>query len=247
MWRNGRKIINCLFKRRTKCNDVRSKLESRDEANSDRSDIRVFEVGVSSQRYGDYEHGTRNSAQQAEGERLIAIAKEAGLFIDKQQWESFGDRKRLPSGESIVYLDNTGTRITKIRDPFAKSAIKQLHAQDVIYEHLVHNIFFPSTKYKFEGISQDIDDVRIVLSQNYLSKSFLVPSQKEIDHYLVCELNLVRENNYFYGNDYVSITDVSAQGDNVLSNGKQLFFIDPIIKFNRPAIEVLDYYYSLLI
>ena len=99
----------------------------------------------------------------------------------------------------------------------------------------------------YEGISQDIDGVRIVLSQNYLSKSFLVPSQKEIDHYLVCELNLVRENNYFYGNDYVSITDVSAQGDNVLSNGKQLFFIDPIIKFNRPAIEVLDYYYSLLI
>ena len=114
-------------------------------------------------------------------------------------------------------------------------------------ESVVFGLVFPSTKYKFEGISQDIDGVRIVLSQNYLSKSFLVPSQKEIDHYLVCELNLVRENNYFYGNDYVSITDVSAQGDNVLSNGKQLFFIDPIIKFNRPAIEVLDYYYSLLI
>ena len=108
MWRNGRKIINCLFKRRTKCNDVRSKLESRDEANSDRSDIRVFEAGLSAEQYGDYEQSTGNAAQEKESNRLIAIAKANHLFIEKKDWEQFGDRKRLPSGESIVYLSNDG-------------------------------------------------------------------------------------------------------------------------------------------
>ena len=115
--------------------------ESKFEADSSRSDIRVFEIGLSSQQYGDYEQGTRNAAYEAESARLISIAKEKGLFISPKEWMRFGDRKRLPSGESIVYLNPQGNRIIKVRNPFAKSAIKQLHAQDAIYEHLIHNSF----------------------------------------------------------------------------------------------------------
>lgn len=247
MWKYGRKVVNALFKRRTECTPVRAELASRSEADSDRSDIRVFEAGLSAQQHGDYEQSTRTSAQEKEGFRLITIAKEQGLFIEKSKWNEFGDRKRLPSGESIVYLSADGKDVIKLRNPFAKSVVKQMHAHDAIYEHLVHNILFPTTRYLFKGISEDSEGVRVVLSQKYISDTFMAPTQDVIDRYLIDGLGLRLEDRYYYGNDYVAITDVSADGDNVLTDGDNLYFIDPIIKMKRPAVEVLDFYYSVLI
>lgn len=246
MWRYGRKIVETLFKRRTECIPICAEFASRSEADSDRSDIRVFEAGLSPQQFGDYQQGTGNAAQETEGHRLIAIAKEHGLFVEKSRWEEFGDRKRLPSGESIVYLSEDGKEVIKLRNPFAKSVVKQMHAQDAIYEHLVHNILFPTTRYQFQGITEDAEGVRIVLSQKYIPDKFTAPTQDIIDSYLIDGLGLTKEERYFYGNDYVAITDVSADGDNVLADDENLYFIDPIIKMKRPAIEVLEYYYGLL-
>lgn len=243
----GKKFIQYLFARRAKCDQVRYELESRVQADSDRSDIRMFEARIPAQRYGDNEQSERNAAS-TESIRLIEIAKANDLFIPKTQWETFGDRKRLPSGESIVYLSRDGKYITKVRNPFAKAAIKQLRATDIIYEHLVHNILFPSTHYTFVGISEDIDGIRIILRQNYIPLTFISPSQKQIDKYIQSKLGLANEGYHFYGNNYISITDVVAEGDNVLiGDGDILYFIDPIIRLKKPALQVLDYYYSMLI
>lgn len=264
MKKNGHTFIRSIFRRRTERTPVCAEFASRSEADSDRSDIRVFEVGLSVKQSGDYEQGTGdcartklseqcppeqstgNAAQEAESSRLIAIAKDNGLFVEKSEWENLGDRKRLPSGESIVYLSPDGQEVIKLRNPFAKSAIKQMHASDAIYEHLIHNILFPNTRYRFKGISEDIGGVRIVLSQRYISDVFTIPTQDEIDRYLVEGLGFEKESRYFYGNEWIAITDVFADGDNVLADGENLYFIDPIIKFKKPAPEVLEHYYKLL-
>lgn len=246
MIKNGHTFIRSIFRRRAERTPVCAELASRSEADSDRSDIRMFEVGLSAKQSGDYEQSTGNAAQEAESSRLIAIAKDNGLFVEKSEWENLGDRKRLPSGESIVYLSPDGQEVIKLRNPFAKSAIKQMHASDAIYEHLIHNILFPNTRYRFKGISEDIGGVRIVLSQRYISDVFTIPTQDEIDRYLVEGLGFEKESRYFYGNDLIAITDVFADGDNVLDDGESLYFIDPIIKFKKPAPEVLEHYYKLL-
>lgn len=247
MWKYGRKIIENIFKKRSNRTFIYSGLATRVQADSDRSHIRMFEVGISSQRYGDYVQSEGIAAQQVESDRLISVARECNMFVDKNEWENLGERKRLPSGESIVYLNDDETKVIKVRDPFAKSALKQLHSHDAIYEHLIHNILFPDTRYEFLGISSDVDGVRFILSQKYISHSFRTVSQEDIDSYLIKNLGLNKEDQYFYGNDYVAVTDVSAHSDNVLTDGTHLFFIDPIIKLKRPAIEVLDYYYSQLL
>ena len=244
--RYGRKIIRNIFKKRPERPSVCVEFESRSEADSDRSDIRVFEVGLSAERHGNNEYGSPNAAQEEESNRLITIAKANGLYIPRADWESFGDRKRLPSGESIVYLDKEGLKVTKVRNPFAKSTIKRMRAQDAIYEHLIHNMLFPNTKYHFEGISEDADGVRIILSQPYIYKKFIPPTQEMIDAYLIEGFGLMPEDRYFYGNTYLAVTDVSAESDNVLADGEKLFFIDPIIKLKKPAVEVLEYYYKQL-
>ena len=180
----GRKIIDYIFKRWEERPAICYEPERKVQADSDRSDIRVFEAPLSAEQYGDYEQGTGTAAQEKESRRLIDIAKSEGLFIPKRDWQKFGDRKRLPSGESIVYLNEQETVITKIRNPFAKAIIKSLHAQDAIYEHLIHNILFPSTHYSFIGISEDIDGVRIIVQQKYITDQYQTPTQRKIDNYL---------------------------------------------------------------
>ncbi len=246
MIKNGHTFIRSIFRRRTERTPVCAELASRSEADSDRSDIRMFEVGLSAKQSGNHEYGTGNAAQETESNRLITIAKDNGLFVEKSEWEKLGDRKRLPSGESIVYLSPDGQEVIKLRNPFAKSAIKQMNATDAIYEHLIHNILFPNTRYRFKGISEDMGGVRIILSQRYISDVFTIPTQDEIDRYLVEGLGFEKESRYFYGNDMIAVTDVFADGDNVLADGENLYFIDPIIKFKKPATEVLDHYYKIL-
>lgn len=74
---------------------------------------------------------------------------------------------------------------------------------------------------------------------------FQVPSQKAIDYYLIHELGLIKEERYFYGNDYFAITDVSYISDNVLCDESgRLYFIDPIIKLKKSGKEVWEYLYK---
>lgn len=151
----------------------------------------------------------------------------------------------IPTGESIVFLSEDGSTFTKMKSPLAKAPIKNSLPEDIIYEHLIHNMLFPSTRYHFVGFSEDIEGIRIVLQQRNISDMFQVPSQKAIDNYLIHELGLIKEDRYFYGNDYFAITDVSCMSDNVLCDERgRLYFIDPIIKFKKSGKEVWEYLYK---
>ena len=240
----GRKIINYIFAKRSKRPAIRYELERKVQADSDRSDIRVFETGLSPQQYGDNWQSTRN-AEEAECQRLVDIAQKHGLYINKSEWEQFGDRRSTPTGESVVFLSKDESTFTKMKSPFAKAPMKQILPGDIIYEHLIHNILFPSTRYHFIGISEDSKGLRIVLQQQNVSDAYRVPTQKDIDDYLMGMLGLSKEDRYFYGNEYFAITDVSNQSDNVLcDDGGRLYFIDPIIRLKRPALEVWEYLYQ---
>ena len=76
----GRKIIDYIFGKRSNSTSIHYECEQKVQADSDRSDIRVFETWVSTQRHGDNRQSTRN-AEEEECSRLIEIAKSHGLYI----------------------------------------------------------------------------------------------------------------------------------------------------------------------
>ncbi|MBO4333839.1 MAG: hypothetical protein J5875_11830 [Paludibacteraceae bacterium] len=215
---------------------------------ADRCDIRVFETGVQHKPYGTGEDGQttleQTSAERKETERLIAIAKANGLFVEPGTIALFGDKLGTKTSECDIYFNCVSNLVFKVKDPFAKWMLKELHAEDAIYEHIVHNLLFPNTRYKFIGISENQGNLRIVLSQPFISSTNKQPSDEEIVAYLA-GLGLEADGRYYYGNDYVSVTDVGTASDNVLKgdNG-ELFFIDPIIKLKKPAPEVIDFLLS---
>ncbi|MCM1356412.1 MAG: strawberry notch C-terminal domain-containing protein [Staphylococcus sp.] len=205
-------------------------------SNRDRGYIRVYEEGLAAERDGD--PGRSERARRAEeSQRLVTVARQNSQYIDRKDFDSLGERRRKPSGESAVYINEEQGKVYKIKNPAAKSPMKgNVQPEDVIYEHLVHNKYFPETAYGFEGISDEFGDVRVVLSQD-LVESSRQATKNEVESALA-EKGLHPEGNYRYGNDEISVTDVT--GDNALvgADGK-VYFIDPIIDFKKPVREIL--------
>lgn len=60
----GRKIIDYIFKRWAERPAICYEPERKVQADSDRSDIRVFETGLSTQQYGDNRQSTRTAEEE---------------------------------------------------------------------------------------------------------------------------------------------------------------------------------------
>lgn len=207
------------------------------EGDRDRGAIRGYEEGLANQHYDNSEYGERDR-REAESERLVGIAKQNGQYYDRERKAALGTRNPKGTGESEVYINDNQGVVYKVKDPYAKSPMKgNVQPEDAIYEHLVHNKYFPETGYGFVGISDELGDARIILSQDYVG-SVGQPTKEQIEAALA-EKGLVPEGNYRYGNDEISVTDVT--GDNALlgADGK-VYFIDPIIDFKKPVREILS-------
>lgn len=202
-----------------------------------RSDIRVFEEGLGSSR-SSHSDASERDRREAESQRLIDIAKANGLYIPIEETANLGVKVQKRTGESVVYINEEEGKVYKVKDPYAKSAMKAgVEPEDAIFEFLIHNLLFPETPYTFVGITEQFGEVRIILSQDYVS-SYERPTQQQIADALA-ERGLQPETRYSYANDLVSITDV--EGDNViLGEDGTLYFIDPIIRFKKPVREILD-------
>lgn len=118
----------------------------------------------------------------------------------------------------------------KSKDPYARSVTKNSHAEDAVFEHIIHNILFPDTRYEFIGVNGGDEEVRFVLAQREVY-SFEKPTQKQIGDYMENVLGLRKEDEYSWGNSYLSVTDVEAGSDNAFIgfDGK-IYFIDPLIR-----------------
>lgn len=203
---------------------------------SNRGDIRVLEEGLDTS-YRAYSDDSERTRRTAESERLVNLAKQHGLFVPAEVTKTFTDKVRKRTGESVVYIDTAAGKVTKVKDPYAKSAMKSgVQPEDAAFEHLVHNLLFPETAYTLEGISEEMGDVRIVLSQDFI-QNYDQPTREQIAEALATR-GLFPEDNYSFGNELVSVTDV--EGDNVLlGEDGTVYFIDPIIRFKKPLREIL--------
>ena len=76
---NSANRFDYIFGKRSNSSAVSYEREQKIQANSDRSDIRVFETGISPQRHGNIGQSSR-AAEEEECNRLISIAKENNLY-----------------------------------------------------------------------------------------------------------------------------------------------------------------------
>ena len=126
----------------------------------------------------------------------------------------------------------------KVKNPFAKAHLKKHPPEYVLFEHVVHNVLFPNCRLDFLGVAEDLHEARLVFRQNAV-RSDARPDDRQIAAELSL-LGLRAEGRYSFGSDYVSVTDVGQDGDNVLlDDDGNLCFIDPIIGFKPRLLQPL--------
>lgn len=106
------------------------------EKRNDRSDIRMFEEGLDTS-YNEYSNNSERDRRTEESQRLVNIAKRNGLFIPFSETKLLGDKHPKRTGESVVYINEDINKVFKVKDPYAKSSLKNgVQPEDVAFEHL---------------------------------------------------------------------------------------------------------------
>lgn len=203
---------------------------------SERGYIRVYEEGLEIVR-SKHIYDSPRTRRDEESQRLVEIAKASGDYILYSDVLKFGVRVPQGSGESEVFVNELSSLVYKVKNPYSKAALKpNVQPEDAILEHLVHNKYFPETSYHFEGITEDMGEVRIILSQKFRI-SYGRPSKEEVEKDLATR-GLLPCKKYFYGNSEISVTDVSGDNSLMGDDGK-IYFIDPLIDFKLPIYDIL--------
>ena len=171
-----------------------------------------------------------------ESDALIAAAKMTGCFVETASVP--GTRYTIRTGESEVRLVQKEQLYYKIKNPFAKLHLKKHPPEYVLFEHVVHNILFPDCRLEFLGVAEELHEARLVFRQQAV-RADARPDDRQIAEHLG-RIGLRPEGRYAFANDYVLVTDVEQDGDNVLldDNG-QLRFIDPILGFKQSLLQKL--------
>ena len=233
------KSDNCAYDKRNYRGGVHPFSAAREQVCADLGCIRMLEAEVSAELLRTVQHGAGASVREVSS-ALVAAARKHGLFVPYENRLTYGDLKRRRSGESEVYVSRKDDVLVKFKDPEAKQPLKRTTASDWLYEHIIHNVLFPESRYEFIGISEVVGSVRIVLRQKNIN-AISRPDDAEIATELE-GMGLLLEDRYFYGNEALAVTDVSASSDNVLrGNDGRNYYIDPLIRLKRPARQVLDW------
>lgn len=171
-----------------------------------------------------------------ESQALISAAKKTDCFLEVKSVP--GTRYTIRTGESEVRLVQKEGLYYKIKNPFAKLHLKRHPAEYAVLEHVVHNILFPDCRLEFLGIAEDCREARMVYRQKAV-RSESRPNDKQIAECLR-QMGLLPCGRYEFGNDFLFVTDVGQDGDNVLlDDDGALRFIDPIVGFKSPLLPRL--------
>ena len=207
----------------------------------DRSRIRVLEPELAAVRRnytadseGNYQ---RREDREKESQRLIEAAKANGLYVEPKRLGEFGVHIPGNTFESEIYADIGNGRYIKVKDPFASEPMTQNAPADAIYQHIIHNIFFPEARYEFLGVSEKNGDVRILLAQEFVP-AFKGATPEQAAKYLK-KCGYSTADGYTFENEEVVVTDLEEENLLIDNNGNY-HPIDPIIKYKVPAREIID-------
>lgn len=109
--------------RRGISNGAGEESEARTKEISNASNLESEATWLRTTRHLDLSASTRHRQNEL-SEKIIEHAKQVGLYIPRGQEAIFGKKVQGQYGESVVYIDKDSGVVIKIKDPFAKSAIK---------------------------------------------------------------------------------------------------------------------------
>lgn len=147
---------------------------------------------------------------------LIQLSKEKNLWFSKNKLHFLSE-----GGEAKVYFEDVGKYVTKYND-----AIYYNTWLDFLNSILLHNIFFPNTKYTLLGFDIIEEILYAVLSQPYISTNQLTDLGYVTQTLESVGFTHLKRFDYYHPEYKIIIEDL--HDENVLTIDEHLFFIDTV-------------------
>lgn len=178
-------------------------------------------------------------------QRILCINEILDVIESDTHYRRFTEQELLCLGEkyehwslhSDVYINKEKGIVYKSKNIFSHDRDKKHNPMDTIYEYLLHNILFPNTKLHLEGISTREGEPTLVFSQPYINGTRHALEGEKMKYMSL--LGLTKSNYGDFGNDYFTIHRVHST--TTFSIRGNLYFIDPVILFNKPPLNVFKY------
>lgn len=195
----------------------------------------------------DYGGGAElENRREAISNALIEAAKESGQYIDYSEIRK--RRKDLVSGhtmESDVYYDAENDRYIKVRNPFASARLTGNDDFDILFHHIIHNLYFPTERYEFLGITQ-VPYARyasIVLAQKSAGKNAKPSTWKDMHKWYkdngFVDGGIDQRGVQWFKKDGILVCDLGSKNLLVDENGG-LHPVDPCIRFDGDPRDIFD-------
>jgi len=167
------------------------------------------------------------AAKEQETKKLISFIDKEDLWYKKDIIE---DNKIGEGAEQKVYLNDDHLSVIKFND-----TVFYLSWLDYFHNLLLHNYFFPDTKYELIGFKYTEGILYAVVKQ-YFIRSTEVVNLLHVKEFLSKNGFINKKNNDYYNNDLGIILE-DLHDENVLVNDKILFFIDTVFYLTKTFYE----------
>ena len=135
--------------------------------------------------------------------------------------------------ESIIFYEDD--KVIKVKNPFAQCRVTFNPVNEAIYQHIIHNIYFPETNYKLVGFTEINSTLRVILEQDRVEKQ-RVCTKEEIEAHIHKKGFIVDK--WIYENDEVKIVD-SYPSNAIVGPDDRLYVIDPMFQMKMKAVDII--------
>jgi len=136
------------------------------------------------------------------------------IFIDENRFIARG-------AEQKVYLDKDGVNVLKLN-----TGIFYHNWNDYLNSLMIHNFFFPATKYTLLGFINNEDGLCAAIKQPYVVANEITNLEK-VKRFMENNGFILKRYNDYYSNSLGIIAE-DLHDENVLSKDGVLFFIDTV-------------------
>jgi len=179
-----------------------------------------------------YQEQIEHIEQQARVETKKILANDGGLY---QTHKDLAVKYGLGEYhfESIIFYE--GDKVIKVKNPFAQCRVTLNPINEAIYQHIIHNIYFPETNYRLVGLTEINGTLRVVLEQDKVEKKRNC-TEEEIGAYIRGKGFEIDK--WIYENDELKVVD-SYPSNAIVGTDDRLYVIDPMFQMKMKAVDII--------
>jgi len=172
-------------------------------------------------------------------EQIICAAKNCGIYIEPEYFNKYTDK--IKAHEGIIYIDKENNCLIKAKTPVFYFHEKETF-KNILLGYILHNIYFPNTKYTFLGVTKRLGKSCYVLQQDFIDSQRPAEPNETSVYFMERGFRKVKTAKLHFEDDDVVIYDVTEHDNVLLGKDGKIYVVDPIVYPKKQITEIINKY-----